>query len=307
MIQVKNLSKYYNDRTVLNQLNFKISKGEIFGFLGPNGAGKSTTINILSSLISADNGEILINEKNLKLHSKFSKQSIGVVPQDIALYDAFSAVENLKFFGSMYGLKSSVLNTRIHELLELVGLDDRKQDKIKTYSGGMKRRVNIAVALIHNPEILFLDEPTVGVDPQSRNRIFEIIETLNKNGMTILYTSHNMEAVERLSHKIAILDKGRIIAEGTKSQLKKLSKAKGFIEIELDNLTKEELRQFIESSTIKVEVEGNTIKVFGDKNKDLTAVLLQLNAMNKHIKDITFIEPNLETIFLQLTGKTLRD
>ena len=210
MIQVTNLSKSFDQLQAVRNLSFSIKKGEVFGLLGPNGAGKSTTINMMSTILSGDEGVILIDGNDIKQSPNICKTLIGVVPQEISLYDEFTAYENLFFWGELYQIPARELKKRIITILELIGLSDRKNDLIKNYSGGMKRRINIASAILHNPKILFMDEPTVGVDPQSRNRIFEIVENLNKQGMTIVYTTHYMEEVERLCNRIAIIDDGKL-------------------------------------------------------------------------------------------------
>src|SRR6185312_7146115 len=221
MIDVKNIQKSYGDIHAVKGISFFISTGECYGLLGPNGAGKSTTINMLSTLFPPDAGEILINGLDIKKSPEEVKKILGVVPQEIALYSNFTAWENMLFWGGLHSLKSNELQKKAEELLQLVGLLDRKNEKIKGYSGGMKRRINLACALLHSPKILLLDEPTVGVDPQSRNMIFELIESLNKQGMTIIYTTHYMEEAERLCDRIGIIDSGVIVAQGTLDELKK--------------------------------------------------------------------------------------
>ena len=196
MIEIKNLKKHFNGREALKGISLSIKDGEFYGLLGPNGAGKTTTISILSSILNADSGTVSIENFNLNAQSKDIKKIIGVVPQEIALYNELSALDNLLFWGGMYNISNKNLLNRANELLRLFGLEDRKNDKVKSYSGGMKRRVNIAAALLHNPKVLFMDEPTVGIDPQSRNLIFEIVEKLNKEGMTIVYTTNYMEEAE---------------------------------------------------------------------------------------------------------------
>src|SRR5690554_5727864 len=206
MIEVKNLKKSFSDKEVLKGLSFSIQNGEFYGLLGPNGAGKTTTISILSSLLPTEFGKIRIDNLDLKTDTNKIKRIIGVVPQEIALYNELSAMENLKFWGSLYSITGKELHHRATELLQLVGLEERKDEKVKNYSGGMKRRINIAAALVHKPKILFMDEPTVGIDPQSRNLIYEIIEKQKKEGVTIIYTTHYMEEAERFCDRIAIID-----------------------------------------------------------------------------------------------------
>src|ERR1035437_5601258 len=213
MIDVSNLRKTFDTIEALKGISFNIQQGECYGLLGPNGAGKTTTISILSTIIKPDKGEVNIAGYDLKKNSLDCKKNIGVVTQEIALYSELSAYDNLQFWGGIYKVPKQELLKRLDETLDLLGLTDRKNDKVKTYSGGMKRRVNIASALLHRPKILFMDEPTAGIDPQSRNLIFEIVEKLHKEGMTIVYTTHYMEEAERLCNRIGIIDNGEIIAQ----------------------------------------------------------------------------------------------
>ena len=226
MIQVRAVSKSFGSIQALKDVTLKIEKGEIFGILGPNGAGKSTIVNVLNTLVKPDRGEVVIDGVNIKDDVDTIKLIIGVVPQEIALYEELSAWENMMFWGGLYDIPKSILRENVYKTLEIVDLVNRKDDRIKTFSGGMKRRINIACSLLHNPKILILDEPTVGVDPQNRNHIFEVIERLNKEGMTIIYTTHYMEEAERFCDKIAIIDVGSIIAQGTLEELKHISDIK---------------------------------------------------------------------------------
>lgn len=307
MIEVKNLKKSFSDKEVLKGLNFSIRDGEFYGLLGPNGAGKTTTISILSSILKADFGEVTIGNFNLKTHTKKVKGIIGVVPQEIALYNELSAIENLRFWGGIYKVPRKELEKRAKELLQWVGLEDRKNDKIRTYSGGMKRRINIAAALLHNPKVLFMDEPTVGIDPQSRNLIYEVIETLNKNGMTIIYTTHYMEEAERFCDRIAIIDEGSILAEGTLDELKKNSPIKETISIHFSNLQRENHKK-IEAFWNEVNVVENLIHFYtSDGKNDLPRIINYCSQLGLGIVNIDVQKVNLETIFLNLTGKQLRD
>ncbi len=232
MIEVKSIHKNYGTVQAVKGISFSIKDGECYGLLGPNGAGKSTTINMLSTLFPPDAGEITINGLDIKKSAEEVKKILGVVPQEIALYANFTAWENLIFWGGLHSLSKTELHKKAEDLLKFVGLTDRKDEKVKGYSGGMKRRINLACALLHSPKILLLDEPTVGVDPQSRNMIFELIEQLNKEGMTIIYTTHYMEEAERLCDRIGIIDSGVIIAQGTLDELKQYSKIKDVIVVE---------------------------------------------------------------------------
>ncbi|WP_299436477.1 ABC transporter ATP-binding protein [uncultured Aquimarina sp.] len=306
MIQVQNLSKSFQNIQAVNDISFTIKKGEIFGLLGPNGAGKSTTLNMMSTILKSDAGTIHIDGKNSRENSKECKHLIGVVPQEISLYEDLSAYQNLLFWGDLYGIPSKILKERIHTTLELIGLLDRKKDLIKTYSGGMKRRINIAAALLHHPKILFMDEPTVGIDPQSRNHIFEVIETLNKQGMTIVYTTHYMEEVERLCDRIAIIDSGKIIAQGTQSQLKELVQTKESIQFEFNFLSESNVDQLRELLPYTVAQNENKLLV-ETTVQELSKVITTCNELQLSIKDIQLNKVNLEAIFLNLTGKQLRD
>ncbi|TSE04194.1 ABC transporter ATP-binding protein [Aquimarina algiphila] len=306
MIQVQNLSKSFQNVQAVNDISFTIKKGEIFGFLGPNGAGKSTTLNMMSTILKSDTGTIHIDGKNSIENSKECKHLIGVVPQEISLYEDLSAYDNLLFWGDLYGIPSKILKERIHTTLELIGLLDRKKDLIKTYSGGMKRRINIAAALLHHPKVLFMDEPTVGIDPQSRNHIFEVIETLNKQGITIVYTTHYMEEVERLCDRIAIIDSGKIIAQGTQSQLKELVQTKESIQFEFDFLSEANVNQLRKLLSYTMTQNKNKLLVESTV-KELSNVITACNELQLSIKDIQLNKVNLEAIFLNLTGKQLRD
>jgi len=224
MIKVNSISKSYGNIEAVKNVSFNIEKGEIFGILGPNGAGKSTIVNILNTLVKPNRGDVIIDGVNTRNDGNTIKLIMGVVPQEIALYEELTAYENLMFWGGLYNIPKSELKTNVGNTLETVGLSNRKNDRISTFSGGMKRRINIACSLLHKPKILILDEPTVGVDPQNRNHIFELIERLNNEGMTIIYTTHYMEEAERFCDKIAIIDEGRIIAQGTLKELREISK-----------------------------------------------------------------------------------
>ncbi len=307
MIEVKKLKKSFSDKEVLKGLSFSIKSGEFYGLLGPNGAGKTTTISILSSLLPPDSGEIQINDLDLKTNTNKIKSIIGVVPQEIALYNELSAMENLKFWGGLYNISGSELNNRAKELLQLVGLENRKDEKVKDYSGGMKRRINIAAALIHKPKILFMDEPTVGIDPQSRNLIYEIIEKQKKEGVTIIYTTHYMEEAERFCDRIAIIDEGKIIAEGTMEELKKDNSISETIAINFSKLSENNLTA-IQEFWKEINVSENLIRFYSsDVKNDLPRLITYCNQLGLEIINIEILKINLETIFLNLTGKQLRD
>jgi len=307
MISVSNLTKSYGAAPALKGISFEIKKGEFFGLLGPNGAGKTTTISIMSTLLEPDSGSVKIASFDLKSNPTDSKKIIGVVPQEIALYNELSAYDNLMFWGSLYNVSKSDLKSRIEETLKLFGLFDRRNDKVKTYSGGMKRRINIASALLHRPKVLFMDEPTVGIDPQSRNLIFEVVEKLHREGMTIVYTTHYMEEAERFCDRIAIIDSGTIIAQGTLDELKSLSKISETIVVSFSNFS-EDLYQKISSEWAGVTRHENDVHfATSDVKKDLAAMVLKCSQLGLNISHIDIKKVNLETIFLSLTGKQLRD
>lgn len=307
MIDVSNLKKSFGTIEALKGISFNIPQGECYGLLGPNGAGKTTTISILSTIIKPDEGEVNIAGYDLKKNPLDCKKNIGVVTQEIALYNELSANDNLLFWGGMYKVPLQELQNRLDETLDLLGLTDRKNDKVKTYSGGMKRRVNIASALLHRPKILFMDEPTAGIDPQSRNLIFEVVEKLHKEGMTIVYTTHYMEEAERLCNRIGIIDNGEIIAHGTLDELRTSGSMKESVVISYTNLTDE--------SYNTIEKEWKDIQRFEDKihfysiniQGDLSKIILMCNKFGLDMQHIDIQKINLETIFLSLTGKKLRD
>ncbi|MEH7239186.1 ABC transporter ATP-binding protein [Bacillus sp. JJ1562] len=310
MLEVIDLSKKYKQKFAAQGINMFLEKGEIVGLLGPNGAGKSTTISMLSSLVIPTSGDVrLMNESTIK-HPQNIRKILGVVPQEIALYTDLSAEENLRFFGEIYRLKGAELKERIEEVLEQIGLTDRRKDLVKTFSGGMKRRLNIGVALLHNPEIIIMDEPTVGIDPQSRNYILETVKRLNKErGMTVLYTSHYMEEVEFLCDRIYIMDKGHIIASGTKEELKNILSSENTISIKVER-AKEEFIQLLEADpTVRqVKVQDRDVTVIVPKEYNLFQKISQFAEETKTaLISVEVKAPTLEDVFLHLTGRALRD
>ena len=307
MIDVSNLKKSFDTVEALKSISFNIPQGECYGLLGPNGAGKTTTISVMSTMIKPDEGEVTIAGFDLQKNPLDCKKNIGVVTQEIALYDELSAYDNLLFWGGMYKVPKQELTGRIDETLELIGLTDRKNDKVKTYSGGMKRRVNIASALLHRPKILFMDEPTVGIDPQSRNLIFEVVDKLHKEGITIIYTTHYMEEAERLCDRIGIIDNGEIIAQGTLNELKSAGSMKESVVISFTNLS-DELYHSIEKEWKELQRFEDTIHFYSmNIQSDLAKIILMCNQFGLDIRNIDIQKINLETIFLSLTGKKLRD
>ncbi|MEW6467762.1 MAG: ABC transporter ATP-binding protein [Bacteroidota bacterium] len=308
MITVTGLRKSYGNTEALKGVSFSIQEGEFFGLLGPNGAGKTTTISIMSTVLDPDSGEVSIAGHDLKKDPLGCKRAIGVVPQEIALYNDLSAYDNLLFWGSLYDVPGAELKNRIDSTLQLFGLADRKKDKVNTYSGGMKRRINIASALLHRPRILFMDEPTVGIDPQSRNLIFEVIEKLHKEGMTIVYTTHYMEEAERFCDRIAIIDKGSIIAQGTLQELRQNSGIRECIVVSLSGIDAQLSQRLAASLGEQARISDCTLNYYSaDVKKDLSGLILKCSEAGADIAHIDIRKVNLEAIFLQLTGKQLRD
>jgi len=309
MIEVRSISKSYGDIEAIKNVSFNINKGEIFGILGPNGAGKSTIVNILNTLVRPDKGEVTIDGININDNRDTIKLIMGVVPQEIALYEELTAYENLMFWGGLYDIPKSELKSNVNSTLEIVDLSYRKNDRIKTFSGGMKRRINIACSLLHNPKILVLDEPTVGVDPQNRNHIFEVIERLNKEGMTIIYTTHYMEEAERFCNTIAIIDVGRIIALGTLKELREISDAKDLLTIKLADSDNETISRITSANPlIRFEGTSNILKVECENiSNDISIIINHIQNSGGVIESIYTQGTNLESIFLKFTGKKLRD
>jgi len=313
LVQVNNLVKKYPNSGVLavDQVNFDIQEGEIFSLLGPNGAGKSTTISMLSCLLKATAGDAIIDGKSILSDPMGVKNMIGVVPQEIALYETLSARDNLLFWGRLYGMGGQSLKNRVEEVLEQVDLKDRAKDKVKTYSGGMKRRINIAVGLLHKPKLVFMDEPTVGIDPQSRRRILDMVKELNQQGLTVLYTTHYMEEAEELSDRVGIIDHGKLIAIGTQKELTKMVGEKEGLRLhfsegdQLDPLAKslQTLPEVIKVSTTDHEI----LVMVPDAKEALPTVISKANEDGVRVRSIDIEEPNLEAVFLHLTGRALRD
>ncbi len=308
-IEVQNLHKAFGERQAVQGISFSVEKGEIFSLLGPNGAGKTTTISMLSCLLRPDEGDALVMGHSIRTDPLGVKACLGVVPQEIALYEDMSARENLTFWGKMYGLRGATLRKRVDEVLEILGLTDRAKEYIKKYSGGMKRRVNIGVALLHKPQVIYMDEPTVGIDPQSRRNILDSVVALKGQGMTVLYTTHYMEEAQELSDHIAIMDNGKMIASGTHA---------GLVQIvgELDRITvttNAESARVMEAwkavqGVKRVSAEDGTLLILADDSNRVLPRLFESAAANAvRITSVAIQEPNLEAVFLHLTGKALRD
>ena len=309
LLTVKNLTKSFKTQQVLRGLSFGVHQGEILCILGPNGAGKTTTINILSATLAGDSGEIDFKGSPFKKQLHSYKQVLGIVPQDIALYEELSAERNLQFFASLYGLHGNNLKKAVNEALIFSGLEQRRHDKVKTFSGGMKRRLNIACAIAHHPELVIMDEPTVGIDPQSRNHILDSIKTLRDQGMTVIYTTHYMEEVEVISTRIIIMDHGKIIAEGTKESLKENIANERQYSIEVEQNGKISADSFYTIEGVKsVHIDGNNIEIASVRGiENLDRIIALLTGSGEKIRNITSRSASLEMVFLKLTGRTLRD
>jgi len=311
ILEVRNLAKQYGDFTAVKGISFDIKEGEIFSLLGPNGAGKTTTISMLSTLYVPTSGDAMIGGHSISKNPMAVKQVIGVVPQEIALYEDLTAHENLIFWGQMYGLSGKSLNSRVDEVLEQIGLTDKAKNRVKTYSGGMKRRVNIGVGLLHKPRLLFMDEPTVGIDPQSRRAILDTVKDLNKQGMTVLYTTHYMEEAEELSDRVGIIDHGELIAIGTQ---KELTQQIGQTETLVLHLGETDDAQSLAKSLhgvkdiLEARASDHEVSVMAHEAEDVLATAVtKANERGIKIRSIDIHEPNLEAVFLHLTGRALRD
>ena len=311
ILEVQDLIKRFGDFTAVDGVSFDIQEGEVFSLLGPNGAGKTTTISMLSCLLTPTLGDAIIGGHSITKEPMAVKQIIGIVPQDIALYEDLNARENLEFWGRMYGMRGTALKHRVAEVLEQIGLADKAKQRIKTYSGGMKRRVNIGVGLLHKPRILFMDEPTVGIDPQSRRNILDSIKDLNTQGMTVLYTTHYMEEAEELSHRVGIVDHGKLIALGTQ---KELTQMVGQLEaLRLHIPEGQDTTPLVDSLRNLPDVKQVTVAdheivlIVPDAQEALSPVFRQADQLGFKIRSVDIEEPNLEAVFLHLTGRALRD
>jgi linearmycin/streptolysin S transport system ATP-binding protein len=309
VLRCHDLRKAFGDRQAVKGVSFEIAPGETYGLLGPNGAGKTTTISMACGILYRDGGEVVVDGMSLDVRSTEAKAAIGLVPQDLAIYPDLNARENLAFFGRLYGMGGKALETRIDEVLEVVDLADRAKDRTEHYSGGMKRRLNIAVGLLHRPRLLVLDEPTVGVDPQSRNAILSSVEALSAEGMGILYTTHYMEEAERLCNRVGIIDAGLIIAEGTRQELVAL--VGGVDKVSLTaagdlRAAAEEVGRIDGVRDVTVHDGGLDLLVDGARNR-LPQLLEAVSRDGVAIRSVEVIEPDLEAVFLHLTGKALRD
>ena len=308
-IQVQNLQKCYGEFVAVKGVTFEVQQGEIFSLLGPNGAGKSTTISMLSCLLQPSGGEAHVMGHSIVREPQAVKASIGIVPQDIALYGDLSARENLIFWGRMYGLRGSDLFRRVDEVLEIIGLTDRQRDRVDKFSGGMKRRVNIGAALMHKPAVIIMDEPTVGIDPQSRRHILDNIKELNSQGMTVLYTTHYMEEAQELSDHIAIMDQGEVIACGTHADLVRVVGELDRISLTINTESENVIADWQATAGVhRILAENGHLTVLAeDSNLILPHLFESATRAKVRITSVDIQEPNLEAVFLHLTGKALRD
>lgn len=308
-IQVTDVHKDFGEVYAVKGISFDVQPGEVFSLLGPNGAGKSTTISMISCLLEPSQGDIRVMGHSTAEDSMAVKAAIGVVPQEIALYEDLSARENLNFWGKMFGLRGAELGGRVDQVLETIGLTDRQKGRVGKYSGGMKRRLNIGIALLHRPQVIIMDEPTVGIDPQSRRSILDSVMAFNQQGMTVLYTTHYMEEAQQLSDRIAIMDQGKIIAHGTHDQLVKIVGELDRIDLSISTESERVLEAWRATEGVQqVSSQDGTITVLvEDSNVVLPALFETAVSAGVRITSVDIQEPNLEAVFLHLTGRALRD
>ena len=309
MLDCRGLRRRYGNMTAVDGVGFHISPGETYGLLGPNGAGKTTTISMIAGLLDRDDGEVTVDGQPMSPQAVRAKAAIGYVPQELALYPDLSARENLMFFARLYGMSTADAKRRCAAVLEVTGLTDRAGDQTKKYSGGMKRRLNIGIGLLHRPKLLILDEPTVGVDPQSRNAILESVEGLSGEGMAVLYTTHYMEEAERLCDRVGIIDHGKLIAEGTRSELVSLVGEGDRVRLlATGNLAKAAAELDGHPWVRQASATDEVIDlVVDDSRSNLPAILTTAAAADVAVRSVEVTEPDLEAVFLHLTGRALRD
>jgi len=309
VLECDRLCKRFGEVQAVREVSFRIAEGETYGLLGPNGAGKTTTISMACGLLEPDSGEVSVAGRRLTARSVSEKAAIGYVPQELAIYPDLSARENLRFFARLYGLAPDVASARVNEVLEVIGLADRASEQTKNFSGGMQRRLNIGIGLLHRPRLLILDEPTVGVDPQSRNAILESVERLSDEGMAVLYTTHYMEEAERLCDRIGIVDLGELKAEGTRAQLVALVGAHARVSLEGTGDLEAAARACRGLAPVRAAtVQDGRIDLIVDQARSILPELLRTTAdAGTAVSAVEVTEPDLEAVFLHLTGKALRD
>ncbi len=309
VLVAENLRKTYGDRVAVDGVGFNIGASETYGLLGPNGAGKTTTISMICGLLVRDAGRVLVGGREIDIGQVSAKADIGYVPQDLAIYPELSARENLRFFGQLYGIGGRELTGRIGEVLEIIGLADRADDRTDQFSGGMKRRLNIGIGLLHRPKLLVLDEPTVGVDPQSRNAILSSVEALGQQGMAILYTTHYMEEAERLCDRVGIIDEGKIRAEGTRRELIGLIGERDRVSLTLSGSPAQaaEALRALDGVQEATSHEGGVELLVTEARSLLPRILEVATASGASVGGVEIVQPDLEAVFLHLTSRALRD
>jgi ABC-2 type transport system ATP-binding protein len=309
ILDIKNITKSYGDITALSNFSLSLKKGEVLGLLGPNGAGKTTLISILSGTVKDFSGTVTFKEKNL-FSDRMLKNHIGIVPQDMAFYEDLNALDNLMFWGGLYDISRSVLKQRAREMLELVGLGSRAKDPIKKYSGGMKRRLNTAIGMIHKPQLLLLDEPTVGIDVQAKVNILEIIKKVGEQGTSVIFTTHQLAEVEEICSRIVIMDKGAVLAQGTLEELIQIVGEKEMVDVQGEFSANQVSIILKEADLIGVDVlsvKDNLANLAFDNTDKIPAMMEFLFKNNIKVSDLKIKSPNLEAVFLKLTGRSLRD
>ncbi|HAF99109.1 MULTISPECIES: ABC transporter ATP-binding protein [Paenibacillus] len=308
-LEMKDVVKRYGSKLSVDHLNLEVQEGEIFGLLGPNGAGKSTSISMICGLLPKDQGSIKVDGISIEDQPLEVKRRIGLVPQDLALYEQMSAMDNVAFFAKLYGLRGQQLKERVEEALTFVGLQDRAKDRPSTFSGGMKRRLNIACSITHRPKLIIMDEPTVGIDPQSRNHILESVRTLNEMGSTVIYTSHYMEEVAAISDRVAIMDQGHVIACGTQQELRARVAQEERIILTADGITEELIQEMkLHPRVGRVTQHDHRLEIYvPSAQEELQDILFICGKHGTTLRSLQCEEPDLETLFLSLTGRKLRD
>ncbi len=309
IVEVRGIRKRFGEIEAVRGIDFRVEEGETYGLLGPNGAGKTTTISIIAGLLRRDAGDVLVGGMPMDVGAAEPRALIGLVPQELAIYPDLTGRENLRFFGRLYGLSGTVLSRRVDEVLEVIGLRDRADDRADEYSGGMKRRLNIGIGLLHEPRLLILDEPTVGVDPQSRNAILESVEALSATGRGVLYTTHYMEEAERLCDRVGIIDEGRLVAEGTRRELVRLVGEQDRVRLQGAGDLGGAAAAFRSLEAVaEVIVADHALEVItADATTLLPELLREAATTGMTVTRVEVSQPDLETVFLHLTGKALRD